>query len=218
MTTTTERDELDRLAKKYEDQGYEVVTGERPVELLPEKLRFFSPDLILRKGDENIIVEIKTKGVTASRDQLVRIAEAVNHYPNWQLYIHLFEPEATADRVTPSDAAIRDAVANAKRLFDANERGAALLLLWSAFEAAGAQALGREGVDVLAPWEPEALSLMLAHHGLIGDDEYERLVEVRNVRNLLAHGGLETEIDDGAFRYLAGLATRLLDEPQAVDA
>ena len=49
----------------------------------------------------------------------------------------------------------------------------------------------------------------LAFRGLIEDEEYERLREIRGLRNLVAHGALGIEVQREDFDELAELTRRL---------
>ena len=59
-TIALENERASAIAAEYRRKGYEVI--EQPsTEQLPDFLSGYQPDLIVRKGDEAIIVEVKTR-------------------------------------------------------------------------------------------------------------------------------------------------------------
>lgn len=51
---------IQALAARYRQEGFEVV-AEPSASELPDALRPFRPDLLARRGDETVMVEIKTR-------------------------------------------------------------------------------------------------------------------------------------------------------------
>jgi hypothetical protein len=210
MIRDIEQREVERIAKQYADRGYTVLVEPKAADGLPEELRVIAPDLVASRGDENIIIEVKTKGVNESRDRLIKLAKIVERYPNWRFYVHLFDPEEEAGRQSPQKATLVESLRSAKNLFDQGHRVASLLLLWSAFEAAGEAALRNEGVEVSAGWEHGSLEMGLTFHGLLEDEDYRRLSNIRNIRNLAAHGKVDLSVDDNDFDFLLNISERLI--------
>lgn len=58
-TVNLEREELLKIAEQYRNQGYEVVFQPSP-EDLPDFLKNFRPDLLARRENEAVIVEVKS--------------------------------------------------------------------------------------------------------------------------------------------------------------
>jgi REase_AHJR-like len=209
MSIALERQEVQRLARKYSEDGYVVLTDEEAARALPDSLRGIVPDLVASRGQEHILVEVKTKGESEDRERIVRLAEAVEQEPNWRLQVHLFESDRPPSRITIKPELLETYRRSALQLFDSGHSIPALLLLWSVFEAASARALYAEGVDLAPAWEHGSLVMELAFRGLIEDEEYERLREIRSLRNLAAHGALTTEVQGDDFEELAELTKRL---------
>ena len=59
-TTSRERQRARAIAEEYRSRGYEVIEQPSP-EQLPEFLAGYHPDVLVRKGDEAIIVEVKSR-------------------------------------------------------------------------------------------------------------------------------------------------------------
>lgn len=158
MSIASERQEVQRLARKYREEGYAVLTDEEAAQVLPDTLRGFVPDLVASKGKEHILVEVRTKGESEDRERIVKLAEAVRQQPNWHLQVHLFEPDRRLSRIAMEPELIETYRRSALQLFESGQTVPALLLMWSVFEAASARALQAEGVDVLRPGSTGRLS------------------------------------------------------------
>jgi Holliday junction resolvase len=63
-----ERQRARMLAEEYRRKGYEVVE-EPSQEQLPDFLFGYHPDLLIRKGDEAIVVEVKSRTSLAQETQ-----------------------------------------------------------------------------------------------------------------------------------------------------
>jgi hypothetical protein len=57
--TSRERRRARAIAEGYRNRGYEVSEGPSPAQL-PDFLSGYRPDLLVRRGDEAIIVELKS--------------------------------------------------------------------------------------------------------------------------------------------------------------
>jgi hypothetical protein len=80
-----EQEVLGKVAQRYRDEGYDVLVHPRG-DQLPPFVANSQLDLIATRGNEGVIVEIKTNRIDLSRDhQLVRLAEIVNAQPGWRL-------------------------------------------------------------------------------------------------------------------------------------
>src|SRR5215813_7473808 len=58
--TSPERQRARALAEEYRSRGYEVIEEPSPAQL-PDFLSGYCPDLLVRKGDEAIVVEVKSR-------------------------------------------------------------------------------------------------------------------------------------------------------------
>lgn len=143
MSIASERQEVQRLARKYREEGYAVLTDEEAAQVLPDTLRGFVPDLVASKGKEHILVEVRTKGESEDRERIVKLAEAVRQQPNWHLQVHLFEPDRRLSRIAMEPELIETYRRSALQLFESGQTVPALLLMWSVFEAASARAPSR---------------------------------------------------------------------------
>jgi hypothetical protein len=96
--------ELQQVAKTYEDEGYRVVI--RPGrERLPPFASDFAPDLLASKGDENVLVRVKERRTDlASTPELSDQADATNAQPGWSFDLVILK------QVSPVEKFVNQAV------------------------------------------------------------------------------------------------------------
>jgi Holliday junction resolvase len=84
-TANLERERLLQLAEEYRDKGYEISFHPNP-EDLPDFLRNYRPDMIVRRGDEAVIIEVKSRRSlnSSSRQYLQNLAQSVEQHPGWR--------------------------------------------------------------------------------------------------------------------------------------
>jgi hypothetical protein len=224
MTAATEllkieREAIGQYADWYSQQGYRV-SIEPPPRELPEFLRTLAPDLIARRGDENIVVEIKTSS-PASFEQVQRLARALENRAGWALrvvYADLADPEWAPPSELP---AVPDLIARLGSIGVGTEDGdqsrVEFLLLWSIVEAAARHRLSTLEIPPTRRISSSALLKMLLTEGIIEEDRYAVLRNALAVRNAIAHGFLNQPVDR-ALREAASGAARELLEPSAFSA
>lgn len=81
-TILVERQRARRIAEEYRRRGYEVIE-EPSQEQLPDFLSGYHPDLLIRKGDEAIIVEVKSRASLAKESQVSELARLLRTKPDW---------------------------------------------------------------------------------------------------------------------------------------
>ncbi len=214
-TVQSEHEILSKLADNLARQGYEVVREPRPRDL-PKFLREYQPDLIAHRGDEHLVIEIKS-GRRATKPSYWRaLAEEVARHPGWQFQLILGEapkgPQITMPP-PPSLVEIRNQLSSTRRLYDRGEHAAALLLLWSLLEAASQQHLGALDARSNRPKTPIALLKDLVSFGLLDQKEYDKLARVIELRNAAAHGRSNVQIDRPTFARLFKLVDNLAKIP-----
>jgi Holliday junction resolvase len=83
--TDTEADRRRRqIAASYRKQGYRITT---PAEAgtVPAFLGDYHPDLIVEKGGDHVVIEVKTARALKGSNDLVKLAERVAAEPGWRL-------------------------------------------------------------------------------------------------------------------------------------
>ncbi len=88
-----EKRKIAQLARKYRAKGYEVL-AELPGYEPPYQIRGFRPDLIVKKGDETIVMEVKTSdSIKKTKDALAEFARYVKGVPGARFDLVMTNPK-----------------------------------------------------------------------------------------------------------------------------
>ena len=211
-TNALERQRARAIAEEYRGRSYEVIEEPSP-EQLPAFLSGYQPDLLLRKGDESILVEVKTRSSLAKDPQVRDLAELLQREPGWSFELvvvpegeKLSVPEGA--RPFAREDVIQSAV-TAERLLDEGFPEAGLLLAWSALEAAVRMLTEEEGI-LLDRQDPLYVVNQALADGVISRDEYNLLTNAMKYRNALVHGFTITDFDSTLVEDLISTTKRLL--------
>lgn len=190
-----------QIASTYRRRGYFVVVPGQ----VPPDIQELQPDLVLRNDEETVVVEVKDP-TRVHDSRLEKLAEAVGRHEGWQLHLIWLGDIPSG---TPTPKQIR-AVASRAREVAKVDWTAALLLGWSAMEAALDQLLERKV-------EGDQLERQLSHSplakvsqaeslGIISEPLFDILTQAGELRNLAAHGRTMSEPGD-----LPQVVSELLD-------
>ena len=211
-TNALERQRARAIAEEYRDRSYEVIEEPSP-EQLPAFLSGYRPDLLLRKGDESILVEVKTRATLAKDPHVRELAELLQKEPGWRFELvvipeggKLSVPEGA--RPFAREDVIQSAVM-AESLLDEGFSEAGLLLAWSALEAA-VRILTEDERVLLDRHDPHYVVNQALADGVISRDEYNLLTNAMKYRNALVHGFTITDFDSTLVKDLIGTIKRLL--------
>lgn len=209
----------EQVAQQLIAEGYDVVV-EPGADLLPSDIARFRPDILARRGDEVVVVEVKARGAgTAGGDEVEALARAVGSHPNWRFELVVLSPDEPALDAEPtwSRDQIVSRVGEARSLLRSGHVEAALLILWAACEAAGRWLARTENLEVQR-WDASFLFRQLVHGGLLDGPDLDAIDEARRVRNRLVHG-LNVDADLATLTgRLAGVVDRMLAEPMLPDS
>lgn len=89
-----ERERLLKLAEEYRQKGYEVLLSPKPEEL-PDFLKGYRLDMIVRRGEEAVVIEVKSRPSITSAQYLQGLAQAVEEHPGWRVELVMTNPEDT---------------------------------------------------------------------------------------------------------------------------
>jgi hypothetical protein len=210
MTPTSERQALERIARRYRSEGYEVLISPSPAER-PEPLRDFHIDLIARRPDETVIVEVKDARSDKMTPQIASLAELVNSIPHHRFDFVAIQREAGLAREEWLDAtALRERVEEAGLVFQRELPEAAIMLLWSATEGILRLLADREHLT-LSSRGPQTMVKTLYSQGVIDKDEYEILEQAGRLRNVAVHGFRIRSLGENTFRQWRLVVAKLLD-------
>jgi len=214
LAAEAERATIARIAEEYRQQGFQVVE-EPSGDTLPDFLRPFRPDLLVDAGDRKYVVEVHAKGSPYEEGYFFNLASTVEAHPDWHLRMVLVTPEGDGpEQVTalPDRVQLADRIAAVRDLASAGEVRAALLLAWSALEAAARLRLMEADQNPLEPKSTErVLSALVSSAGLLQDDDRRLLRRRLPLRNAVAHGYLETAVSGEDVEVPLRYAERLLE-------
>ncbi|HEX8328366.1 MAG TPA: hypothetical protein VF629_12550 [Hymenobacter sp.] len=189
MNSSTEPSQVAALAAQYRQQGYTVLLEPAP-DKLPFNLGSYRPDLLVKKGDEHLLIEVKNRHTPVSISRLREVAELVNQQAGWRFLFVNTGPDAEDGHLPQSPiswTSIVQRIAQAKHLRESGEPEAAILLLWSAFEAL----LRRHAESLDLPLEQASVRALLDYLYSEADLSYEHFEQAKKLlvsRNQLAHG------------------------------
>jgi REase_AHJR-like len=210
--TSRERQRARAIAEEYRSKGYEVIEQPSP-EQLPEFLAGYQPDVLVQRGDEAIIVEVKSRSSLAKDPRITEMARLVQTEPHWNFELVLVGEEEQLSVLEGAHPFERDDILRgletAERLLAAEFLAAALLQAWSTLEATLRLLSAEEGV-VLERLTPLSVLTQATSNGVISRDDYSFLTKVMKYRNALAHGFKSIEFDPTLVGELIKTTKRLL--------
>lgn len=179
-----------RVAEDYRAKGYDVTVNPRP-DQLPAALADYQPDIVARRADETVVVEIKSRPSSRREPSLESFSRAVRALPGWRFDIVMTEPDIAfplPGRTLPwTTREAHRALDEADCLLEAGHADAALLMAWAGAEAALRLAAIREGVETRRS-EANFLLNRLTTEGVLGQRAYQVLRGALALRNAIAHG------------------------------
>ena len=213
VPVVAERERLDRIADEYRAKGYDVLVEPSGPDL-PPFLGNHRPDLIARKGEERLVIELRPSSSEAGQTQLRGLAERIEREPGWRFVLISTSP---AEELLPgerlallSELEVEEHLRQAQSLLESGQLEAALLLSWAAVEGQLRALAKREEIPLP---RPETLTLLrqLVTLGLIDRDHYRALSEAFRARSAVAHGFRPEGDIDSTVRALLVLSDALRD-------
>lgn len=202
------------LAESYRQRGYSV-SAPADMESVPFDLNGYVPDLLAEKDGQHLLVLANNTQQPISIDRLRELMETIKQQPEqgWRLLLINYSPESVAGSL-PQDTIswnnIVQRIGQAKRLREAGDAEAAILLFWSALEAL----LRRHAESLDLPLEQLSVRALLDYLYSDADLSYEHFDQAKKLlsgRNKLAHGFLLPEATQQAYQ-LQSLIDELSDE------
>jgi hypothetical protein len=213
----SERQTIERIADEYRSKGYDVLVEPSGPDL-PPFLEDQHPDLIAHRGDERLVIELKTPSKTEP-GRLRSLAERIANEPDWRLILIAPRPAEEllpGERLTLLSAPeIEQHLQQTRQLLGSGDQEAAILLAWAAVEALLRDLAKREEIPLPRPETPTLLG-QLVYLGLLDREQYWALTEAYKARTAVAHGFKpQTELEP-AIQALLKLSDELR-APQPVD-
>ena len=200
-TTDSEYLLTQKTAEEYRSNGYEVQL-EAFLDFFPN----FRADLLVRKGDEVKVIEVKARPSLAADPRVSELAKLIESKPGWSFELVLVgEPEkvdSPAGALAFEGEGIVRRLEQAERSLGAGIPEAAFLLAWSACEAAARELIAAEGISDRRITSPRFVLDQAVFLGVISREEYDNLVGMLQYRNAIVHG-----FDPGDFsvEFVTGL-------------
>jgi hypothetical protein len=215
-----ERQKLNEIASEYAAQGYRVIVEPQGASL-PDFLEGFRPDLIAVGPKESVIVEVKVGTRTASTERYGKLAQLVQQHPGWRFSLVIVDPRSSDEPPTAASVINRPAlvrlVEQGNRLAEAGERQAAVLVLWSAAEAA-MRGLAAKAQLPIERAPTTALMKELYSLGMISREALASGEAILATRNSVAHGFEARDIDDALVRLRRLVADLVAETDKPADA
>lgn len=216
-STSLERQRARAIAEEYRSRGYEVIEEPSP-EQLPEFLSGYRLDLLARKGDEAIVVAVRTRSSLAKDPQIRELARLLPTKPHWNFELVLVGEGERFNAPEGARPFARDdilwSIETAERLLESGFSEAALLLAWSASEATVRLLTEEEGI-MLDRINPLFILKQAVSNGVISRDDYNFLNNVMKYRNALVHGFKTIDFDLAIVSELISITKQLLHSTSA---
>jgi hypothetical protein len=188
--TDREVEGVGAIRKQYEGQGYRVLKR-LPISA-DDKLSAYQPDLILQKGDEVIIVEMKRPVESRDTGDLQTLRTEIERHSGWHfrlLYLDNLDQRPVLTKGIRSKilAEYRQRVVRARDALRKDHFEDAIVLLWIALEGALRAYFSRhdeapnKGITVLS------MLRRLYEEGMLSDSEMKLLTTGYDARNLAVH-------------------------------
>lgn len=208
--TSTEREQqiLDLIAPRLKAEGY-TVFAHPSRQVLPAFMRDYSPDAIALGKPKNLAIEILQDQRSSSHERK-QIAERFRGVSDWE--IRVFYASEFADELViegHSHDLIEATLTKVQVLSDADQPEAALLLGWAAFEAFGRSLLPEKRSY---PQSSNQLLERLAGDGVVTPEEADVLRRIASLRNAVAHGALNIDVEPRDVSQLITILRCALDE------
>jgi len=204
MKSEASKQKMSELAARYERDGFTVLVEPDP-SAVPFDLGGYRPDVLASRGDEHHIVAVRDLGTRLSVDRFQELAEEIGSHEGWHFIL------ATSDDLNPGSfpakvpllswEQLRERSRSAAQLLESGPSEAALLLLWSVFE--GMVRLQARRISL--PVERYPTLGLLKHmysHGELSMQQYDRVMEMLDLRNAVAHGLAVEGVESAAAQML----------------
>jgi hypothetical protein len=198
-----------KTAEEYRSKGYDV-TLDAPLDFLPG----CRADLLATKADEVRVIEVKSRSSLAADPRIGELAKAVDARPGWSFELLLVAEPEKLDSPEGARSFDREAILRrteeADRVLTSGASESALVLAWSAFEAATRMLVAEQeesSRDISAPGYFLDRAVFL---GLISHEAHLRLIEAKQYRNAIVHGFSHDAFNEDLVRDAIRIVRRMM--------
>lgn len=198
-----ERQVLERLKSSYEQRGFSFVSKPKR-SMLPAFLSGYVPDALATKGDEKVIIEVKSRQSLDSEGRLADLRRRIAGHEHWKLSV-VYATERQEDAVLialPEADSLNSKIDEARELSDSGHGSAAFVLAWSLLEAA----LNYRRKSAVAGQlrSPGQIVQTLAIDGYINEGLEKDLRRLAVLRNRIVHGDLQASASKNEIETVLG--------------
>ena len=215
-TTDSEYLLIQKTAEEYRSNGYDVQL-EASLDFFPD----FRADLMVRKGDEVKVIEVKSRPSLVADPRVSELARLIESKPGWSFELILVgEPEkmdSPVGALTLEGEGILRRLEQAERSLGAGMPEAAFVLAWSACEAASRELIAAEGISDRRITSPRFVLDQAVFLGVISREEYDNLVDMLKYRNAIVHGFSLGDFDTELVSELVAMVQRIITSASEVN-
>jgi len=180
-----EREFIEHLADEYLEEGFQALD---PAMLRNELPSGYTPDLILKRGDETVIVEVKSREEHRSLEQIRVVKQAIERKPNWTFKLYVVPRSEAPPSPVDNLEDIKKFLSRAKQTNRSNEFEAASVMLWMAVEVALRTLLTNRQSRPNLGVSGMSMARSLLGLGELDADELKIIEQAWRTRNLAVHG------------------------------
>jgi hypothetical protein len=209
---------IERIASRYQDEGFHVSVQPQG-DQIPQFLAGFHLDMIATRGNEGVVVEVKTNRIDLSSDpDVARLAEIVNAQPGWRLDLVVLQAESHVEKAAqeagePSDEQLDQILKTADELADKGYANYACVVAWAGLEAAMRRV--RDEVELYGRTTATELMRTMYSNGFLSREQFDRLRESYKLRTQTVHGLVPPRVEPDLVHYLTATARYLVYGNQA---
>ena len=201
----------EKTEEEYRNKGY-TVFREAPLEFMSD----FVADLVARKDDEAIVIEVSTQAGLALNSRISELVETLRTKPGWSFELLLVgEPEKLDSPPSAQlldDREIQQRLDQAVRALESGLAEAAFVTAWSALEAATRTLIAEEigtnsDITMSGHVLDEAVFL-----GVISRSDYDDLRNMIKYRNAIVHGFSPSDFGNHMVTKLIGRVRSIVEE------
>lgn len=189
QSNRTEHDaKLQELKVRFEREGYEVLLEPTRTDI-PFDLDNYVPDLVARKANGGLIVEVKTADSRSSIERYQSVARIVQQHEGWRFLLvtvdDLNVPASLQEMASWDELMVKLGIT--RSLIESGIAEPAVLYLWSIFEAAMRKVALSEAIPIE---RLPAVKLMnqLYTTGYMSIDDFATAKKFLTMRNRITHG------------------------------
>jgi uncharacterized protein YutE (UPF0331/DUF86 family) len=202
----SEAEVIESLLPRYQAEGFDVYVNPSP-SILPPFMQAYRPDAIALKKDRKIAIEVV--GSTARSSEKIKTLQSLfADHEDWELRVFYASPVASSKLLEiVSIPAINESI---QRVIDLKQEGhslPALVMAWATLEAIGRALLPEQ---FRRPQTSARLVEVLASEGYITPEEADTLRAASTVRNAVAHGQLDSTVDQKMLEGFVEILTTLV--------